>query len=280
MRSHPIGETAPAPAARARPLLASERLALCYALAAAGAIGVFGLSLWSVGLPALLFLGLVADGILRPGSQLLYPTVTRGPRERPWVALSFDDGPHPEVTPAVLDALAAHGAQATFFAIGRSLAEQPGLARRIAAEGHELGNHSWEHSRWKHFFSTAAQHEQIERGAGAIAALGVATPPLYRPPMGLKPPTMARAAAARGLTVVAWSVHSKDTRDRDPQRIARRVLARIGPGDIVLLHDGHDLPGGQRPACARATSLILEGLAQKGLRCVTVSELLRPAATP
>jgi peptidoglycan/xylan/chitin deacetylase (PgdA/CDA1 family) len=97
---------------------------------------------------------------------------------------------------------------------------------------------------------------------------------LYRPPIGLKSPRLARVAARRQLTLVAWSLHSRDTRTADPGRVARHVLERIQPGDIVLMHDGHDSPGKHRPACAPAASTILDGLCEKGLQCVTVSELL------
>lgn len=126
-------------------------LALAYAAATAGSVGVFGFSLLSVGIPAAILLALFADGIARPGSSLFYPTVTHGPRTGQRVALSFDDGPDPQVTPAVLDALAQYDARATFFTIGRSLEAHPHLAQRLLAEHHELGNHSWQHSRWQNF---------------------------------------------------------------------------------------------------------------------------------
>jgi len=250
-------------------------LALASATTTAGAVSAFGFSMLSVGLPVALFVALVADGIVRPGSSTLYPTVTHGPRDGRRVALSFDDGPDPEVTPAVLDALAKHGARATFFTIGRSLEAHPQLARRLLGEGHELGNHSWRHSRRQGFLGTDAQVREIEAGAQTILALtGSQAQPLYRPPIGLKSPPLARAAWQQRLTLVGWSLHSRDTRTADPQRISQRVLERIAPGDIVLMHDGHDLPGRHRPACARALPSILRGLRENGLDCVTVSELL------
>ena len=243
--------------------------------AGAGAIGAFGASALTLGLPAAIFLGLCADGIARPGSSLAYPTVTHGPRDRKRVALTFDDGPDPEVTPLVLDALAKYDTRATFFVIGSALAAHPKLARDLAAAGHELGNHSWRHSRLQNFFAVDEQEREIERGAQAIAAVtGARTAPLYRPPLGMKSPPMARAAYRKRLTLVAWSLHSHDSRVSDPDRIARRVLARIRPGDIVLMHDGHDLPGRHRPAVARALPQILRGLRETGLQGVTVSELL------
>lgn len=250
-------------------------LALAYAAATAGSVGAFGFSLLSVGIPAAILLALFADGIARPGSSLFYPTVTHGPRTGQRVALSFDDGPDPQVTPAVLDALAQYDARATFFTIGRSLEAHPHLAQRLLAEHHELGNHSWQHSRWQNFFGVRRQLLEIERGGQAVATLTGAThPPLYRPPIGLKSPPLAQAARRLQLTLVAWSLHSRDSQGDDPQRIARRVLRKIRPGDIVLMHDGHDRPGHHRPACAPALQLILQGLHERHLRCVTVSELL------
>ncbi|MFA5939872.1 MAG: polysaccharide deacetylase family protein [Sinimarinibacterium sp.] len=267
----------------------TDLLALAYASATAASVGVFGFSLLSVGIPAALLLVLVADGVARPASSVFYPTVTHGSRKGCLVALSFDDGPDPDVTPAVLDALAQYGARATFFTIGRSLQAHPLLAQRMAAERHELGNHSWTHSRWQGFFRTRRQLHDIEGGAQVIAALaGTSTDtgtgglarPLFRPPVGIKSPPLVLAVQRLQLTVVAWSLHSRDTRG-DPQRIAQRVLEKIRPGDIVLMHDGHDLPGRHRPASAQALPRILEGLREKGLRCVTVSELLRAdEATP
>lgn len=253
----------------------ADLLALAFAAATAGAIGLFGFSLPSVGIPALFLMLLLADGIARPSSSLLYPTESHGSRQGRSVALSFDDGPDPEVTPGVLDALAQYGASATFFTIGRALQSHPQLARRLVAERHELGNHTWAHSRWQGFFGLRRQLQELERGAQAITTLtGRTAQPLFRAPMGLKSPPLALAARCLQLTAVAWSLHSHDTRGHDPQRIARRVLKKIRPGDIVLMHDGHDLPGRHRPACVPALRLILQGLRERELHCVTVSELL------
>ena len=251
-------------------------VALACGAAGASAVGAFGGSALSVGIPAALFVALCADGIARPASSLAYPTVTHGARDGRRVALTFDDGPDPEVTPMVLDALAKHDTRATFFAIGQSLAAHPTIARDIAAAGHELGNHSWRHSRLQSFLAVDEQEREIARGARAIAAVtGKQSAPLYRAPLGLKSPPLARAASRMRLTVVAWSLHSHDTRISDPDGIAWRVLSRIQPGDIVLMHDGHDLPGRHRFGAAQALPKILGGLRERGLQAVTVSELLR-----
>ena len=221
---------------------------------------------------------LVTDGIARPGSSLFYPTVSHGPRGDRRVALSFDDGPDPETTPAVLDALKEYRARATFFVIGESLEAHPELGRRMTADGHAIGNHSWRHSRWQNFWFTSRLEREITRGEQAITTVTGAATTLYRPPIGLKTGELAHAAWKHGLTLVAWSLHSRDTRLRDPESIARRVLDRVQGGDIVLMHDGHDLPGRRRPLCAPALRLILAGLRERGLECVTVPELLAARA--
>lgn len=218
---------------------------------------------------------LITDGIARPASGLFYPTVTHGPRISRCVALSFDDGPDPVVTPQVLDALASSGAHATFFVIGRALEAHPELARRIVTEGHALGNHSWQHSRWQNFRFRKWHGEEIERCERAIAAVpGNGHQCLYRPPVGLKSGELCREVWRQRLTLVAWSLHSHDTRLVGPEQIAGRVLDRVRSGDIVLMHDGHDQPGQHRPFCAEAVNLILRGLQQKGLKCVTIPQLL------
>lgn len=252
----------------------ADKVLLSGGAAVLGGTVLFGAPL-GVAIPAAAFAAVMTDGIFRPSSSTFYPTVSNGPRDQSNVALTFDDGPDAEVTPAVLDTLAKAGAQATFFTIGRNLEQNLELGRRVVAEQHELANHSWRHAYWQNFYSTRAHAADLARNTRIIQDLtGSAAEPLYRPPVGLKSPGLARAALARELRIIAWSVHSRDTFIRDPQRIAARVLARIKPGDIVLMHDGHDLPGRHRRGVIAALPLILAGLQERGLRPVTVSNLL------
>ncbi|MGH8292566.1 MAG: polysaccharide deacetylase family protein [Gammaproteobacteria bacterium] len=281
--------SASAPVVRARPVLRwrwlrwnLHHLTLAYIVVATVGMFLFGWPWWALALPGAALVWLVADGMLRPSSNLFYPTVSHGARSAGCVALTFDDGPDPAVTPLVLDELARYRAHATFFVIGKALAAQPDLARRMLAEGHAIGNHSWQHSRWQNFRLFRWQLRELEHGEQALAALqGGQRLLLYRPPVGLKRPELVRAVWQRGLTLVAWSLHSRDTFARDPVRIARRVLGKIRAGDIVLLHDGHDL-GGRREHCVEAVHLILDGLHARGERCVTVPELLQifPGSKP
>lgn len=222
------------------------------------------------------FLAILTDGIFRPTSSVLYPTLWHGPRDRPQVALTFDDGPDPEVTPSILEALGAADARATFFTIGRHLEKHQDIAARALRAGHEIGNHSWMHSYFQNFYRTDHQRSDVDRSTRLIQELsGSSVEPLYRPPVGLKSPALARVAHARNLTVVAWSLHSRDTFTRDADATAALVLSRIAPGDIVLMHDGHEREGRHRSTAALALPKILRGLRERGLSSVTVSELLR-----
>lgn len=256
------------------PLCRADRVLLSGGAAIAGSTAVFGAPL-GVAVPAVALFGILLDGVFRPASSVFYPTVTHGARSGNKIALTFDDGPDPERTPAILDTLAELGARATFFVIGRYLERHQALARRIVAEGHELGNHSWAHRPWQNFYSRRVHQADIERTAELIRAVSGATrEPLYRPPVGLKSPELARAAMARQLQLVAWSVHSRDTFGQRWQLVAHRVLNRVRSGDIVLLHDGHAAEGRHRDNAVNALPLILCGLQAKGLQSVTVSELL------
>lgn len=256
-------------------LCRADKVLLAGGTALAGSVALFGASTLTFGLPAAAFAAVLVDGIFRPSSGTFYPTVSRGPSTRSQVALTFDDGPDTEVTPRVLDVLGSHDARATFFMIGKHLEHATSIAERAVAEGHEIGNHSWAHSYVQNFYSSSRLLADIERTEALIRTLTrTGASPLYRAPVGLKSPDLARAAHARALTIVAWSVHSRDTIDSNPKSVAERVLAKIRPGDIVLMHDGHQNAGAHRRSGADSLPLILEGLRARGLQPVTVSELM------
>ena len=189
------------------------------------------------------------------------------------IALSYDDGPSPANTPELLEILASSSAQATFFVVGSEVVRHPKLAARIAAVGHELGNHSFSHAN-PHDLDEHGLREEISRGALAIAE-AAAPSPLFRPPFGKRPRTAAQLATELGLLTIMWSVDSGDTMPFSASRIAREVLCRVEPGDIVLMHDG----GERRQRTLDATRQILRELTARGYRFVTVSNLLRGETT-
>lgn len=153
------------------------------------------------------------------------------------VYLTFDDGPDPQWTPRLLDVLATAGVQATFFMVGSKVRAHPELARRVAAAGHHIGNHTYSHKHpW--LLSRAAARTQVRCGAIAIADTLGRRPLFFRPPHGRLRTCMVEEAADFGEATVLWTRSAMDWGPlAGSERIAAR-LARAVPGDIVLMHDG------------------------------------------
>ncbi len=183
------------------------------------------------------------------------------------VALTFDDGPDRRNTPMVLDALKRSGQKATFFLIGEQVAANAELVRRMVAEGHAVGNHSWSHP---YRLAERDGLSQIRRCDAAVKDAIGRTPACFRTPGGFTDNGMARAARLLGLPNFLWMVSAADTRRIGPAAIARNVTGPMRAGDIVLMHDG---PGHRETA--QAAPLILAAMERKGLRSVTVPELCR-----
>jgi peptidoglycan-N-acetylglucosamine deacetylase len=153
------------------------------------------------------------------------------------VALTFDDGPHPEGTPAVLSVLARAGARATFFLVGEQVERRPELAAEIAAAGHAVALHGYRH-RLQLRMSGSELRDDLARGTAAIEAAIGRAPVWHRPPYGIYSPAGLRAAREAGLRPLLWSRWGKDWRKfTTPRRIAARALVGALPGDVILLHD-------------------------------------------
>lgn len=174
------------------------------------------------------------------------------------VNVTFDDGPDPDWTPAILDLLAAAGARATFFVIGRRAASSPALLRRAVAEGHEIGNHGWSH---RHPFAVNARRARLEVIDGARAIEDALGRPahFFRPAHGRVRAQMLDAAAERGQHLVLWDVSALDWGPLGTARAIGRRLDRVRANDIVLMHDSSR--GINRPAeLALALPGFLDGL--------------------
>jgi peptidoglycan-N-acetylglucosamine deacetylase len=153
------------------------------------------------------------------------------------VGLTFDDGPHPEFTPALLDLLARHRARASFFLVGARVDEQPALARRIVAEGHTVGTHTYDHVEITRLRGEALDLE-LGRGRRALSEATGVDSALFRPPRGRVDWSRLRAVARLGYVVVHWSRTYSDYRTDGPGPLrARMESSPMGGGDIVLLHD-------------------------------------------
>jgi len=194
-------------------------------------------------------------------------TVTRIAMDQPLVALTFDDGPHPTLTPQLLDFLAVNNIRATFYLIGSRVAHHPQLAARIAAEGHEIGNHTWSHpSLFGH--SDASVLSQIDRANEAVLQATGRLPVTMRPPYGnFHPGQRLMLHRMRGMPTVLWSVDPEDWRRPGSSVVASRIVSQSHPGAVVLAHDIHG-------PTIRAMPATVSGLYTRGFRFVTVSELI------
>lgn len=157
--------------------------------------------------------------------------------ERRAVALTFDDGPHPELTPRILDVLATRGVRATFFLLGESCEAHPQLARRLVDAGHEIGNHTWSHLSLAHATGAEARAEILD-GAAAIERVTGRAPSWFRPPRGMVNGAVVRAAADLGQHVAMWTAKPPKTGLDDADQVAGAIAEALAPGAILLFHDG------------------------------------------
>jgi peptidoglycan/xylan/chitin deacetylase (PgdA/CDA1 family) len=224
---------------------------------------------------AILMIGFFTYTIAHPSSQFFAPVVSRLVTDEHIVALTFDDGPDPVVTPQILDILGAHDARATFFVLGERAARYPDLVRRIHREGHTVGTHTQHHRLRFHFGSPTYVQREIEDAVAVVAGILPARPTLFRPPQGLRTPCFASGwQRTSGLVCVTWSVRALDSRPTTARAIVARVEHGLEPGAIVTLHDGTGLGGGtdRQPTLAALTTILAECEA-RGLRCVALSEV-------
>ena len=220
---------------------------------------------------AVVSVGTLAWGALERNSPLFGRVQRRLPNDEPLAALTFDDGPNPEATPAILDALGAEGVAETFFVLGRHADRWPAIVERTTAEGHVIGNHGYHHRKlvWR---SPSYVRDDILLGTAAIERAGAARPRLFRAPHGQRNPWVSPIARGAGQRTVGWTLGVWDTARPGPDVIAERVLRGTRPGSIVLLHDGDGYdPAGDRMQTARALPRLIRGLRDRGYSFVTLT---------
>jgi peptidoglycan-N-acetylglucosamine deacetylase len=202
----------------------------------------------------------------------------------PYVAMTFDDGPHATNTPRLLDMLKQRGIKATFFVVGQCAQEYPQIMKRIVAEGHEVASHSWSHPNLQRM-GEGGVREQLQRTHDIIKETAGVTPKVMRPPYGAYSPAQARLwHELWGYKVIIWDVDPYDWKYRNAARVHSEILRQTRSGSIILTHDIHKTTIDAMPET-------LDDLTAKGFKFVTVSDLLamdkpgnrppvRPAATP
>jgi peptidoglycan/xylan/chitin deacetylase (PgdA/CDA1 family) len=224
---------------------------------------------------------LLVWGSLWPRSRLVGENLRRLPEAAARahkVALTFDDGPDPEVTPGVLQLLAERRARATFFCVGARAARYPELVREMARQGHGVENHSFSHPSRFCFYGPQALGAEIDGAQTTLGALSGKTPRFFRAPAGLRNPWVEATLRARGLRLVSWTRRGLDTVSRKPQAVLERLTRGLGAGDILLLHDRQGGRGAGRPPVLEVLPRLLDRLEAAGLESATIAEAaLEPA---
>ncbi len=215
-------------------------------------------------------IGGVMHGAFHRNSFVFGRALGRLPTTKRVVSLTFDDGPNPDATPRILDTLAELGVKATFFILGSHAERWPDLVRRVASEGHQIGNHGYFH-RKLHFKLPFYTRKDIALGKRAIERAGGATPRFYRAPHGFRNPWVTAIASSMGERTIGWTLGVWDSDRPGVSAIVQRTLAGVEPGSIVVLHDGDGYdPDGDRSQTADALPGIIEGLRADGYDFVTL----------
>jgi peptidoglycan-N-acetylglucosamine deacetylase len=246
---------------------------------------------WVIGVPSGLVAagGIIAYGAAHPQAQLFGPTIRHTPSPRQ-LAVTFDDGPNPAITPKLLDLLDRHNARATFFVIGRFARQCPDVVREIVARGHAIGNHSDTHPNLL-WLSPAQIRDELRRCQNAVAQATGEPPRWMRPPYGFRSPFLHGVAREVGLRgVVMWTLIPGDWRAKSAEWLIRRMqpiatraqrnLKRpSATGDVLCLHDGdHRFLNGDRRATVAALEHWLPRWRDLGLEFVTINSLASAAA--
>ena len=232
---------------------------------------------WAVGSVIASHLALTAAG-LWPRSSLLGHNWTSLPESADaQIALTIDDGPHPDVTPRVLDLLARYDARATFFCIGDAARRHPLWIEAIVARGHAVENHSQRHRHNFSLLGPQALRREIETAQNTLGEISGTRPLFFRAPAGLRNPFLEPVLCRLGLHLASWTRRGFDTRTRDAAVVTQRLLRGLAARDILLVHDGHAALGAHgKPVVLDVLPAVLRAAADARLRCTTLRAAIAP----
>jgi peptidoglycan/xylan/chitin deacetylase (PgdA/CDA1 family) len=205
--------------------------------------------------------------------RLLGPNLDRLPASAAangQVCLTFDDGPHPELTPRILELLERHQAKASFFCVGEKARAHPEIVKEIARRGHSVENHTYRHSPAFAFYGISRLRREVESAQATLAAIAGRAPRFFRAPAGFRSPLLELVLSRMGLRYVSWTRRGLDTLGGDPQRVLARLTSGLAAGDVLLLHDN-------RPRALAVLPALLDELAARGLKSVSLPSACSPS---
>ena len=267
------------PATRWRPTMTVKGSIGLHCAAGVGTLIGPELWQWAVGAIAANHAFLTALGMW-PRSTWLGPNLSRLPpaaAARSEIALTFDDGPDPQVTPRVLDLLDVHAARATFFCIANQARRHPDLCREIARRGHAIENHSCSHLPTFAFLGLGGIRRELAQAQATLGELSGRPPRFFRPPAGIRNPMLDPVLHEAGLTLVSWTRRGYDTQRTDIDSVTARLAADLVAGDILLLHDGHAArTRAGVPVVLEVLPRVLDAAQARQLRPVTLRQAIEP----
>jgi peptidoglycan/xylan/chitin deacetylase (PgdA/CDA1 family) len=237
------------------------------------AFALCGIIFWETGFAWLVlsvivvaYLAATAYGSFKIQTNYFLKSINKGQRKS--IALTFDDGPDPDTTPAILETLKQKNVKATFFVIGKKAEKYPELLRRIDEEGHIVANHSYSHHNLIAFFSTEKLKKDIAR-CNSIINDAIGKPPrFFRPPFGVTNPRYATVLKELQLDCIGWSLRSFDTKASNKYQIINKIISKLQSRDIVLLHDNLRVT-------ADSLEDVIEHCLQKGVKIESLSRLIQ-----
>ncbi|PKN34280.1 MAG: polysaccharide deacetylase family protein [Deltaproteobacteria bacterium HGW-Deltaproteobacteria-19] len=228
--------------------------------------------LWAAG-PLAVFLMLCGTLPFFHRSSFFLPVISKGNPGKNAVSLTFDDGPDPQVTPRILELLAAAGVPAAFFVTGERAARHPELIRAILAAGHEVGNHSWHHDPLLMLRPMSVLRREVEEAQRIFSEAGI-RPRAFRPPVGITNPRLPIVLRESDMICVTFSRRGADWGNRRVTGLAGRLLRGLRPGDILLLHDVSPSGTGGVDRWLAEVGILLRGLRERSFGIVLLSDLI------
>jgi peptidoglycan/xylan/chitin deacetylase (PgdA/CDA1 family) len=243
-------------------------------------IGVYGLCIVLVmidirlsTIPLACFLVVCLGAPFFPAAGFFLPTISHGISGKNAVAITFDDGPDPATTPDLLNLLARHGVPATFFVTGRHVDAYPDLVDKILSNGHSVGNHTYSHDNLVMLKSRQTLYKEIEAAQRALMPFGI-RPMVFRPPVGITNPRLWQVLRAFNMVHLAFSCRAGDFGNRRIWKLSERILKRVRPDDIIILHDVSPKNPTARNEWLAEIDRIIIGLQKQGIAVLPLSELI------
>lgn len=205
------------------------------------------------------------------------PIISRSKSGKKIVSLTFDDGPDPVLTPKILQLLEKHKISATFFVIGSAASRHPQLIKEILRQGHTIGNHSYHHDSFLMFRSKSTLSREIESTQKELNSIGI-QPLVFRPPVGITSPRLKRVLEEQDMICVNFSCRAWDRGNRNIKNLSQKILTKVRPGDIIMLHDTCPKDKELLPYWINELELILLGIREKKLEIVPLSEIIEKPA--